>query len=123
MLALPELKRLAGVLARLGSDHAGERDAAALAASRLVDKAGVTWLDLLIGNSPEPQASRPGWATPPVTDHTPDVRFCQRHSGSLSVWELGFLSNLAVLRTVTDRQRATLAAIVAKVRSAGPRAG
>ncbi|HYE52007.1 MAG TPA: hypothetical protein VEB20_20600 [Azospirillaceae bacterium] len=39
--------RLARVLGMLGSDHAGERASAALAADRLVKAAGTTWWQLL----------------------------------------------------------------------------
>ncbi len=39
--------RLAKVLALLGSAHEGERDAAGVAAHRLVRAAGVSWVDLL----------------------------------------------------------------------------
>jgi hypothetical protein len=39
--------RLAKVLARLGSDHDGERAAAGLLASRMVREAGLTWDQLL----------------------------------------------------------------------------
>ena len=45
MNALPATHRtkLAKLLGMLGSDHPGERDAAALAAHRLVTQAGLTW--------------------------------------------------------------------------------
>jgi hypothetical protein len=39
--------RLAKLLALLGSDHAGERDAAEQAANRLVLKSGLTWEQVL----------------------------------------------------------------------------
>lgn len=40
-------KRLVRVLGMLGSDHAGERDAAALVATRMLKEAGLTWYDVL----------------------------------------------------------------------------
>jgi hypothetical protein len=40
-------KRLVRILGMLGSDSAGERDAAALAAARMVKEAGLTWYDVL----------------------------------------------------------------------------
>ncbi|MBP0493679.1 hypothetical protein [Roseomonas indoligenes] len=44
--------RLARVLALLGSDHDGERAAAALAAHRLIKRLGLTWPDLLAPADP-----------------------------------------------------------------------
>jgi hypothetical protein len=43
----PELARLVRILGLLGSDHAGERANAALAAHRLVKSSGRSWSDLL----------------------------------------------------------------------------
>jgi hypothetical protein len=40
-------KRLVRVLGMLGSAHAGERDAAALMATRMLKEAGLTWYDVL----------------------------------------------------------------------------
>ena len=40
-------KKLVRVLGMLGSDHPGERDAAARMATRMVKEAGLTWYDLL----------------------------------------------------------------------------
>jgi len=39
--------RLAKILGMLGSAHAGERDAAFLAAERVLKEAGLTWYDIL----------------------------------------------------------------------------
>lgn len=43
-----DLVRLVRILGMLGSDHAGERANAALAAHRLVKRSGATWWDLLV---------------------------------------------------------------------------
>lgn len=43
-----QLNRLCRILGLLGSDQPGERDAAALAADRLVTSWGTTWNDLLL---------------------------------------------------------------------------
>ena len=60
---------LAKMLGLLGSDHAGERDAAGLAAHRLVTNAGLTWYDVLVGPSEPVEVShnRPDttWRPPP----------------------------------------------------------
>jgi len=43
-----ERAKLARILGMLGSEHAGERASAALAAHRLVQAAGVNWAELLV---------------------------------------------------------------------------
>lgn len=51
--------KLDRILGMLGSAHAGERAAAALAAHRLLTKAGVTWWDLIGAPHPRrPESSR-----------------------------------------------------------------
>jgi len=45
-----DLVRLTRILGMLGSDHAGERASAALAAHRLVSRAGLDWWSLLGGD-------------------------------------------------------------------------
>ena len=122
-LALAERTKLARILALLASDQPGEVVAAAHAANRMVKAAGLSWSDVLTGFPVEPPISRPGWTAPPTVDHMADVRMCQRHFNSLTTWEMGFVSDLAQRRSVTQRQREVLAAIAAKVRTAGPRAG
>ena len=51
-LTAAERSKLAAILGRLGSEHAGERDAAALAASRFVQAHSTTWPALLAGQNP-----------------------------------------------------------------------
>jgi hypothetical protein len=46
-LSAQDRARLAAILGRLGSDHAGERDAAALAASRFLRQRKLAWGDVL----------------------------------------------------------------------------
>ena len=122
-LAPAERAKLARVLGMLGSPHQGERDAAALAADRLVRGRGLDWLDVLGGTPAEPLVSRPGW-TPspsPVPDHMGDLQACGRRLNILTAWERAFVTSLAQQRTVSRRQRDILSAIAAKVRSAAPR--
>lgn len=52
-----DLVRLARILGMLGSDHAGERASAALAAHRLLKASGRSWWDLL-GRAPPPRWQR-----------------------------------------------------------------
>ena len=122
-LALTERTKLAHVLGMLGSPHQGERDAAALAADRLVRGRGLDWLDVLGGSPADPPISRPGW-TPspsPVPDHMGDLQTCGQRLDVLTAWEREFVTNLAQRRTVSRKQRDILAAIAAKVRSASLR--
>jgi hypothetical protein len=46
-LLVADRMRLTKLLGMLGSDHAGERDAAAMAAHRLVQQSGMTWRQIL----------------------------------------------------------------------------
>lgn len=86
-LSADDRRRLAGVLARLASDHAGERDAAANLATRIVRDRNVNWLDVL---QPDPPAQeRSTW--PPGGG---DLVVCLRWLGELSPWETGFVLDL-----------------------------
>lgn len=61
--ALPPdaILRLAKFLGMLGSDHIGERAAAGLKATQLIQSHGVTWADLVQQlNSPAPRRHAPG---------------------------------------------------------------
>jgi hypothetical protein len=46
-LDAPAADRLAKILGLLGSDHSGERDAAAQAAHKLVRGLGLSWADVI----------------------------------------------------------------------------
>lgn len=70
--ALPKTDRtkLAKLLALLGSDKAGERDAAGLAAHRLVQRHGLSW----------PQILRP----PPVEKQLPELGILAADGGRVA---------------------------------------
>lgn len=51
----PTRDKLLRILALLGSDHDGERAAAALAANRLLQSQGLTWAELIGGKAPPPR--------------------------------------------------------------------
>jgi len=83
-LALTEAARdrLSKLLGMLGSDHAGERDNAAVAANRIVQDAGLTWDQVLrrpmpawVGEPRKPPPPRPAtwapWDDAPGEDQTP----------------------------------------------------
>lgn len=106
-----ERTKLAAVLGRLGSEHAGERDAAALAADRLVRGRGLTW-DAVLLEPARPHARaepRPG---------LDDLAVCGRALDKLTPWEAEFIMGCAKQRTVSLKQQAIISRIAARLRGA-----
>jgi hypothetical protein len=100
--------KLAKMLGMLGSDHPGERDAAGLAAHRLITQAGMTWTQVL--------------RAPPVERRLPElgtwrgtVRECLARPSALRPWELGFLRDLTGFRRLSVKQRYCLKEIADRV--------
>lgn len=132
-LAPADRTKLAAVLGLLGSPHQGERDAAALAADRLVRKHGLSWGDVLAPQPqsvPHPETSRrreppapPEWTHRPPTDHWSDLQVCAQRPDLLSTWETQYLRSIWYTPRPSPKQRRIIADIAAKVRAAGPRAG
>ncbi len=123
-LAAADRGRLARILGMLGSSHAGERDAAALAADRMVRGKGLDWSDVLGSDGPTAGTFRPSNPSPnPSGSHLADLMACNQRLELLTTWERQFIANLAQRRTVSGRQREILAEVAAKVRAAGPRRG
>jgi hypothetical protein len=112
--ALPVATRakLAKLLGMLGSDHAGERDAAGLAAHRLVQQAGVSWRQVL-----EPPAIEK--ALPELGTWRATVAECLARPDSLRPWEVGFLRDLPGFRRLSTKQRYTLKEIADRVLQRG----
>ncbi|MGI4808976.1 MAG: hypothetical protein ACRYF2_12825 [Janthinobacterium lividum] len=111
--------RLACVLRLLGSDQPGERDAAGLAATRIVSCAGLDWDDLLQpvlpSRSEHPRQHQPtGEAAVRF-----DMRLCQRHLDKLSAWERDFIGSLSQRCKLTDGRVAKLKQIAADLRMRG----
>ena len=107
-LAKAERSRLAKILELLGSDHAGERDAAALAAHRFVQQRAMRWRDVV-----EPAA---------IEKHLPELgtwrqtaAACLERRGSLRPWEAGFLADLPGFRRLSVKQRYALKTIADRV--------
>lgn len=105
-----ERNRLAGVLGMLGSPHPGERDAAALAADRLVRGRGLSW-DAVLLEPARPHAR----AEPPGFD---DLAMCGRALDRLTPWEQDFVTSCARQRTVTAKQQAIISRIAVRLRGA-----
>jgi hypothetical protein len=105
-----ELAELIAILGRLGSDFDGERAAAGLIASRMLQSKGLTWADVV--GSPQIRY------TPPPSSPTPKspAELLAKHRGQLSDWEIGFLTNLSQRRgRLTPKQEASLASIRERV--------
>ena len=115
--------KLAAVRGLLGSPHQGERDAAALAADRLVRGRGLDWADVLGGAEASRQRDTSPPSYGPVPDHLGNLATCGQRLDLLTTWEREFIAGLAQRRTVSHRQREILADLAARVRAAGPRAG
>ena len=115
-LSPDDRRRLASVLARLSSDHAGERDAAALLASRIVRDRDVSWLDLLRSDPPARTcASDPGRSNAPGSG----LALCLRHLGQLNGWEQNFVRFMAAVARRTPGQSRKLAEIADALRKNG----
>jgi hypothetical protein len=103
--------RLAKLLGLLGSDHAGERDAAALAAHRFLQQRGMTWRDAI-----EPAAI--GMSLPETGAWRNTVARCLECVGSLRPWECTFLRGLPAFPRLSVKQSRILREIANRVLSA-----
>jgi hypothetical protein len=84
-ISADERQRLTAILGMLGSEHQGERDAAALQAEAFRRKHGLTWAELIEGKTvylggappwhtatpPSPEPERPQRTTPPEPPSSP----------------------------------------------------
>jgi hypothetical protein len=98
-------------LGLLGSAHAGERDAAALAAHRLITQAGITWPDLL---APPPVKREPLYGTWRTT-----CAELMRQQGDLRPWERKFVADLPAFPRLSTKQRFILGEIADRVLQRG----
>jgi hypothetical protein len=89
-------ERLAKLCGLLGSEHEGERAAAALKADRLVRECGLTWEQIIA----RPAAFRASAvsASPAVSDHRVAAACALIFGRGLSRWETDFLYNIAQRR-------------------------
>ena len=121
-LAPADRSKLAAVLNRLDSPHAGEVAAAAAAATRLVRGKGLDWAEVLnAGTTSTAAVQTPGYPTP--TDHWADLKVCADHLSMLTRWERDYVTSLWYVPRPSAKQKRILADIVVKIRAAGPRAG
>jgi hypothetical protein len=114
-LSPPSRERLARICGLLGSDYEGERANAALAATRLLQRHGLTWGDLFSPKQPdEPPLTPPSYGQ----HHLTQAAFALRHLDFLTDWEKTFVRSVASKPRLTEKQRAHLAEIVTKVSQA-----
>ncbi len=106
-LPAPARQRLVKLLGMLGSNHAGERDAAGLAAHRLLQQHKVGWRDLL---APTPVYREPLHSTWRVT-----CAELMKRTGDLRPWERQFVADLPNFRRVSTKQRYVLSEIAKRV--------
>ena len=118
-LASADRAKLAKFLGLLGSNHAGERDAAGLAADRLVRSRGLTWAEVLEQHG---ATCSPGYRPAPAQYEDPaaaDLRVCGQRLDLLTTWELAFITDLArrSIQRLSSKQRAILADVAARIRA------
>jgi hypothetical protein len=96
LLADPKaVKRLADLCGRLGSDMPGERDNAAVLATRHIQALGLTWSEVIeraltVGTKP---VRRPS-PRPSACDWPAKIRWLLACRQYLSAWERGFVDSL-----------------------------
>ena len=113
VLASRERSKLAKLLGMLGSDHAGERDAAGLAAHRLLEQHGATWGQVLAVPVAHKEPLQSTW-------RTVCAELVER-SADLRPWEARFVADLPEFRRLSTKQRYVLDEIAERV--LGPRRG
>ena len=102
-----ELERLSKLCGMFGSDHAGERAAAAAKADQLVRGLGLTWGEVLTA----PHAL----AAPPASN-AGKIEFLRRHLHALNGWEAGFVTDVARCRRLTPKQQNIVDQLVNKIK-------
>ena len=110
-LPAPARTKLAKTLALLGSSHAGERDAAAVAAHRIVTSAGLTWADLI---RPREVKREPLFSTWRAT-----CAELIRRPSDLRPWERKFVADLPAFPRISTKQRYILSEIAGRVLNRG----
>ena len=107
-LTIRPARKLARICGLFGSDHAGERAAAALVADRLVRDLGLTW--------PEVITAARMYPPPPDAESEQLIRFALDRAALLNDWEREFLTSIQGRWHLTEKQARQLNDIVAKVK-------
>jgi hypothetical protein len=114
-LSPPDRERLAKLLGMLGSEHQGERDAAGLAAHRLVTASGLTWSSIVCIPQSEPMHAH---HADPLNWRATATR-ARQFEHLINKWEFEFLAGLPRFPRLSAKQRGTLLAIVSRLRACG----
>lgn len=93
-------ERLGKVLGLLGSEHDGERAAAAAKAHSMLVASGLTWSDLAKAVVRKPERKMPEMGTWRAT-----CRECLDHARDLRAWEREFLTDLPKFPRISTKQR------------------
>jgi hypothetical protein len=107
-LAQADRVRLAKLLSMLGSDHAGERDNAGLAASRLIRQREITWEQVL--DPPPVERRLPEYGTWRTT-----CTKLMARPRALRPWERTFVADLPKFPRISVKQRYFLNEIAQRV--------
>jgi hypothetical protein len=101
-------RKLVRVLRMLSSEFDGEVAAAGRAANTMLEKAGISWAEVVAPDDPP---------APPINvDEL--IRFCLAWGAALTVWERDFLRSIERQRQpLSNKQQATLIKIVDRVRA------
>ena len=110
-----DLVRLARILGMLGSEHAGERAAAAAKATALLKSAGLTWADFTdLLRHPLPALIRTPLRRSDEFDHIDAAEAALDSGTRLTKWEAGFLESMADYPVLSEKQEFWLKAICRK---------
>jgi hypothetical protein len=96
-------ERLAKLCGLFGSEHVGERAAAAAKADKLVRAQGLTWSQVIRPTT---------WSTSTIRQR---IDFALGNIELLTEWEVGFLRPIRSRRRLSEKQRGVLEDIVAKI--------
>lgn len=103
--------KLSKVCGMLGSEHDGERAAAAAKASMLLRAHGLTWADVFAS------AAAPILVEPAPPAHAALARAALEHAALLDEWQRNFLGSISrQRRPLSVKQRATLDGILRQLR-------
>jgi hypothetical protein len=101
--------KLAKLCGLFGSDHDGERAAAAQMADKLVKQHGLRWSDVI-------SISRRVAIAAPISS-ADKIAFALRNIAALSIWERRFLYSVNGRRTLSPKQLAVLEQIYDKAKA------
>jgi hypothetical protein len=107
-LSANDRMRLQKLIALIGSDQPGERDAAIAAATRLLDRHGIRWCEVLaLHQQPKREPPSLPWRT--------TCSELARRPGDLRPWERRFVHDLPGFPRISSKQRNVLVQIAERV--------